>query len=103
MMNDRKRKPVPIAEALSGFLSQHGIARRLEQTTAIEDWPKVVGEQIAGVTKALSITPDGVLFVAVSTHAWMTELGLMEPELLAALNTNRTRDKVRKIRYRLDR
>jgi hypothetical protein len=27
---------------------------------------------------------------------------LMEPELLAALNVGRGRDKVRKIRYRLD-
>jgi hypothetical protein len=33
----------------------------------------------------------------------MTELGLMEPELLAALNAGRTADRVRKIRYRLDR
>jgi hypothetical protein len=33
----------------------------------------------------------------------MTELGLMEPELLAALNVGRSREKVRKIRYRLDR
>jgi hypothetical protein len=33
----------------------------------------------------------------------MTELGLMEPELLRALNSRKTRDKVRKIRYRLDR
>jgi predicted nucleic acid-binding Zn ribbon protein len=102
-MNDKKRKPVPIAEAVSGFLSQHGLVKRVQQATAIDDWPKVVGEQIAGVTKALSITPDGVLFVAVTTHAWMTELGLMEPELLAALNVGSSRDKVRKIRYRLDR
>ena len=102
-MNDKKRKPVPIADALTGFLREHGLAKRIEQATAIEQWPKVVGEQIAGVTKAFSITPDGTLFVAVTTHSWMTELGLMEPELLAALNAGRTADRVRKIRYRLDR
>lgn len=102
-MNDKKRKPVPISEALKGFLSQHGLVKRVQQAAAIEEWPKAVGDQIAGVTKALSITPDGVLFVAVSTHGWMTELSLMEPELLAALNVGRGRDKVRKIRYRLDR
>lgn len=101
-MNDRKRKPVPIADALTGFLRQRGLAKRIEQATAIEQWPEVVGEQISAVTKALSVTPDGVLFVAVTTHSWMTELALMEPELLAALNAGRTREKVRKIRYRLD-
>ena len=102
-MSEKKRKPVPIAEAVSGFLSQHGLVKRVQQATALEDWPKVVGDRIAAVTKPLSITPDGVLFVAVSTHSWMTELALMEPELLAALNLGRAQEKVRKIRYRLDR
>jgi predicted nucleic acid-binding Zn ribbon protein len=102
-MSEKKRKPVPIAEAVSGFLSQHGLVKRVQQATALEDWPKVVGDRIAAVTKPLSITPDGVLFVAVSTHSWMTELALMEPELLAALNLGRGQEKVRKIRYRLDR
>lgn len=97
-----KRKPVSIADAVSGFLADRGLVKRVQQATAIEDWPRVVGDRIAGVTKALSITPDGTLFVAVKTHAWMTELGLMEPELLAALNAGRRRDSVRKIRYRLD-
>ena len=101
-MNDKKRKPVPIADAVSGFLSKHGLVKRVQQASAIDDWPAVVGERIAAVTKALSITPDGTLFVAVKTHGWMTELGLMEPDLLAALNADRRRDRVRKIRYRLD-
>ncbi len=102
-MRDKKRGPVPIADALSGFLVERGLAKRIEQATAIEAWPEVVGEKIAAVTKALSITPDGILFVAVKTNAWMTELGLMEPELLKALNARKGREKVRKIRYRLDR
>lgn len=102
-MNDKKRKPVSIADALTGFLAERGLAKRVEQATAIEAWPEVVGDRIAAVTKPLSITPDGILFVAVKTNAWMTELGLMEPELLAALNARETKEKVRKIRYRLDR
>jgi predicted nucleic acid-binding Zn ribbon protein len=101
-VTDRKRKPVPIADALSGFLQSHGLAKRVEQVTAIEDWPRAVGKRIAAVTKPLTITPDGILFVAVRTHAWMTELSLMEPELLGALNTVEGREKVRKIRFRLD-
>ena len=102
-MNDRKRKPVSISDALSGFLESAGLAKRVEQATAIDDWPNAVGEQIAAVTRAISITPDGILFVAVKNHAWMTELSLMEPELLSALNSAEGRDKVRKIRFRLDR
>ncbi|HEY0242022.1 MAG TPA: DUF721 domain-containing protein [Gemmatimonadaceae bacterium] len=102
-MSDKKRKPVPIADAVSGFLAERGLVKRVQQASAIEEWPKIVGDRISRVTKPLSISPDGVLFVAVTTNAWMTELGLMEPELLKALNAGRGRDRVRKIRYRLDR
>lgn len=99
---DPKRKPVPIGEALGRFLEERGLSKRVEQVSAIDAWPEAVGERIAAVTRAISITPDGVLFVAVRTNAWMTELGLMEPELLKALNTKKGREKVRKIRYRLE-
>ena len=100
---EKKKRPVPIGDALAAFLKETGLEKRVDQASAIEDWPAAVGEQIAAVKKALSITPDGVLFVAVRTNAWMTELGLMEPELLRALNSRKGRDKVKKIRYRLDR
>ena len=102
-MNEKKRKPVPIAEALGGFLKRSGLAKRVEQANAIEEWPALVGPQIAAVTKPLSITPDGTLFVAVATHGWMTELSLMEPQLLGALNSVEGRAKVRKIRFQLRR
>ena len=102
-MNEKRRKPVPIAEALSGFLNRRGLAKRMEQAEAIVDWPRAVGPQIAAVTQPVSITPDGTLFVAVTTHSWMNELSLMEPQLLSALNAAEGREKVRKIRFQLRR
>ena len=102
-MSEKKRRPVPISEALSGFLKRRGLSKRVEQAGAIDQWPSAVGAQIAAVTKPLSVTPDGTLFVAVTTHAWMTELSLMEPDLLKALNASEGREKVRKIRFQLRR
>ena len=102
-MNEKRRKPVPIAEALTGFLTRRGLARRIEQAEAVVDWPAVVGPQIAAVTQPISLTPDGTLFIAVTTHSWMNELSLMEPDLLAALNKVEGREKVRKIRFQLRR
>lgn len=99
---EKKRKPVALSDALSGFLQSTGLSKRVEQVTAIEDWPRAVGPKISAVTKPLTITPDGILFVAVRTHGWMTELSLLEPELLRALNSTEGREKVRKIRFRLD-
>lgn len=94
---------MPLADALSGFLARSGLSRRVAQATVVDEWPQVVGPQIAAVTKALSITPDGTLFVAVSTHGWMTELSLMEPQLLRTLNSSEGRAPIRKIRFQLRR
>jgi predicted nucleic acid-binding Zn ribbon protein len=97
----RKRRPERIAEALSSFLSESGLAERVEQASVIPEWPGLVGAQIASVTEPLSIARDGTLFVAVRTNAWMTELSLMEPQLLAALNGKAGRQRVERIHWRL--
>ena len=58
-------------------------------------------KQIASVTKPISVAQNGTLFVAVKTNAWMTELSLMEPQILRALNAKAGRARVRKIRLQL--
>lgn len=102
-MTQRKRKPEPLANALASFLDQSGLAARVEQASVVPEWAGLVGEQIAAVTEPLSIARDGTLFVAVRTNAWMTELSLMEPQLLAALNAREgaERGKVARIHWRL--
>ena len=102
-MNDPRRgkRPQPIASAISSFLEQAGLRDRVEQSTVVPEWPSLVGVQIAAVTEPLSVTADGILFVAVKTHAWMSELSLLEPELLASLNRAGGRAPVRKIRWTL--
>ncbi|MGH9423737.1 MAG: DciA family protein [Thermoanaerobaculia bacterium] len=94
---------MPISEALTGFLNRRGLTQRVEQAEAVIDWPAAVGAQIAAVTTPISITPDGTLFVAVTTNSWMNELSLMEPELLKALNAAEGPQRVRKIRFQLRR
>jgi len=99
--NPRDKRPQPISAAITQFLENAGIRDRVEQASVVPDWPTLVGSQIAAVTEPLSVTADGVLFVAVRTHAWMSELSLLEPELLASLNRRGGRQAVRKIRWQL--
>ena len=103
MTRDKRVKPEPIGRVVSEFLDGKGLTLRVQQASAIDDWAGVVGPQIASVTQALSITPDGTLFVAVTTNGWMTELSLMEPELIRALNLQASARRVRKIRFQLKR
>ena len=104
MRDPQRRKPVPLSGALSKFLDESGIGARVQQAAVVPEWPARVGPTIAEVTAPLSVTVEGTLVVAVTTHAWMTELSLMEPELLRALNTGRgERPAIRRIRWLLRR
>ena len=102
-MSAGRKLPAKLGEVVAGFLAQTGLADRVEQAKVIPEWEQLVGGQIAAVTSPQSITPDGTLFVAVATHAWMTELSLLEPELLRALNRIPGRSPIRRMRWLLRR
>ena len=93
--------PEAIGNVVGAFLRDARLADRVEQAQVVPEWGSLVGKQIACVTKPISVTPDGTLFVAVTTNAWMTELSLMEPQLLRALNAKAGRVPIRKIRLQL--
>ncbi|PYP93392.1 MAG: hypothetical protein DMD34_12465 [Gemmatimonadetes bacterium] len=96
----RGKQPTAVGEALRSYLAKSGLATRLAHARVIPDWPGLVGPQIARVTAPESVTPDGTLFVRVATSAWMTELQLMTPQIMAALNVAR-RGRIRSIRWLL--
>ncbi|GAC1693467.1 MAG: hypothetical protein NVS9B3_11660 [Gemmatimonadaceae bacterium] len=102
-MSGPSRGPRPLGELLQAFLAEAGLEARVEQASVVPEWPVLVGERIARVTVPLSVTSDGTLFVAVSTNGWMTELSLLEPELLASLNAKPGRAAVRRIRWQIQR
>ena len=99
--NEKKRKPEPLANVLGSFLKEAKLDERVEQAQVVPEWESLVGKQIASVTKPISVTLDGTLFVSVKTNGWMTELSLMEPQLLRALNAKAGRARIRKIRLQL--
>ena len=100
-MSKRRPKPQKLGDALASYLSESGLAERVEQAGVIPEWADLVGPQIATVTEPLAISRDGTLFVAVRTNAWMNELSLLEPQLLAAINAKPGRARVSKIYWRL--
>ncbi len=102
-MTERDGKPEPLGDALSGFLKSRGLDARVGRASILFDWAALVGPQIAKVTAPRSVTEDGTLFVGVTTHAWMTELSLMEVQLLAKINAREGREPIRRIRWELRR
>ena len=103
VMADSRQRPTPIGVVLANVLARAGIADRVEQAAVVPEWASLVGAQIAAVTEPMSVTGDGTLFVAVASHGWMTELSLMEPVLLQALNRRAGALPIQKIRMVLKR
>ena len=91
-------RPTPLGEALTAWITRHGMRKRFDLAQVVEAWPELVGPQIAAVTRALAVTPDGVLLVRVATNAWATELGLMTPRILARVNGSR-KGRVEQVRW----
>lgn len=77
---------MPLADALQSWIDRSGLRKRLDLASVVEAWPDAVGPQIAAVTRALGVTPDGTLLVRVATPGWATELGLMAPRILTRIN-----------------
>ncbi len=101
-MTERRRgKPTRLGDVVPDVLDQSGLAERLEQAAVIVHWTAIVGREIAKVTEPISIDRKGVLTVAVTSSAWMTELSMMAPELLRVINEKAGSRKVERIRWRL--
>ena len=98
-MTERRKKPESLASIVANWVDGSGLGDRLDQAGVIPEWPRLVGPQIAAVTVPQSVTANGTLFVKVTTNAWMTELSLLEPELLRSLNTGARRVPVQRIRW----
>lgn len=90
-----------LADLLSRFLKRQGIEARIRQSAVLDEWPALVGPEIAAATRALSIADDGTMFVAVRSHAWMSELAMMERELLASVNRITGDKPIRQLRWTL--
>ena len=92
-------RPVPIREAMLSLVRDLGIAPKMAQYDVIAAWPEVVGPQIARVTSPERME-NGVLYVAVTTAPWRTELAMKRLDLIEKLNTRIGTRALNDIRFR---
>ena len=81
----KRKDAAGIGEALEAYLKRTGLRRRLDQAGVVEEWPTLVGPQIARVTTAEGVSEDGILFVRVATAGWMQELQMQSRTILQRL------------------
>jgi predicted nucleic acid-binding Zn ribbon protein len=96
-MNRRAPRPLGVALAALG--------ERLEPASTLAGaqrcWDEVVGPTIATHARPVA-ERAGVLDIACSEAVWASELELMGPQLVDALNTKLGTDKLRSLRVRAD-
>jgi predicted nucleic acid-binding Zn ribbon protein len=97
------RKPAKLSDILASVIDRAGLTDRMAQARVIPEWPALVGPQIAAVTEPVALQRDGTLVISVRSNGWMTELSLMEPELLKALNADASRPPIARLRLVLQR
>lgn len=103
-MNERKsRGPRPLADAITRFISERGLAGSAGLGTLNELWKEIVGDDIGRRTKVTGIR-NGTLEVGVASSALLNELvGFYSQEFLALIQSDDRGKCVRSIKYRLRR
>ncbi|MGE0872693.1 MAG: DUF721 domain-containing protein [Kofleriaceae bacterium] len=85
----KKRSPrtlemVSAGSAIADVIALHGISNELRAERLTAEWTELVGARVAQRTR-----PDGVfdrvLVIEVASSAWLHELTLLKPQLLAGL------------------
>ena len=79
------KAPARAGDLVDKLLKGFGLDERLHQYKALIIWEDVVGPQIAARTRPVRIR-EGVLEINVDQPAWMQQLQLMKPKILAQLN-----------------
>lgn len=92
--------PSRLGDLLEGVLERSGVREQVARQGVLEAWDEVVGQRIAGVTRALKV--DGsVLFVEVRSSAWLMELNMMAHRILERLNEGRDEGRIERIHFLL--
>ncbi|MQY70918.1 DUF721 domain-containing protein [bacterium] len=76
------------------------LGKRLASYDAVKVWPRAVGPEIAKRCVALGIK-SGILYVAVPTNVWLTELSALKEKLIQSINEKLGKEVVKGIRFQI--
>ena len=82
----KNRKAQPIGGVIDRVVRSLGLATRYGGWLAVNQWPEIVGQQIAQAARAVRFR-DGTLYVAVPSAAWRQELSLQREVILQKIRS----------------
>ena len=84
-MSSKREGPQPISRLIEGALRQWGLHDRLEERAALLRWREIVGDEIAGHSRAVDLN-DGILVLEADHGAWRQELTMLVPMIIQKFN-----------------
>jgi hypothetical protein len=72
------------SDAIAAALELHGITDEIRAGRVLTEWSELVGPKIAQRSRPDGVS-DRVLWIEVASSAWLHELNLLRPQLLAGL------------------
>jgi len=72
------------SDAVAAALALHGISEQVRAGRLLTEWSELVGSKIAQRTRPDAVI-DRILWIEVASSAWLHELNLLRPQLLASL------------------
>lgn len=100
MTRKKESGPSQLSELLKKFLAKSEVGEQIEAASVVPEWSERVGPAIAAVTTPLRVS-QGTLVVGVRSSAWLTELKMMERDIISKVNAGRARGRIERIRFQM--
>ncbi|RBP67252.1 putative nucleic acid-binding Zn ribbon protein [Brevibacterium sanguinis] len=81
-----KRDPATISSALGSLISSRGWSSSIDIGKVLGRWPDLVGAQVAQHCTPVDFSPP-LLVIAADSTTWATQLRVLKPSILDALET----------------
>ena len=92
--------PSRVGEFLPSVLEEAGVLDQVKRARVVDEWAGRVGAGIARVARP-RVVDGSTLVVEVRSSAWLTELRMMQQEILKRLNDDGSDTRIESLRFAL--
>jgi len=92
-------QPLSLQKVISEVLKEFGLDKKARDYSVLTDWPRIVGEKIAGATVAEKLD-KGILTVRVKNAVWRYELTMQKASIVEKIAAEFGPGLVRDIQWR---
>ena len=96
--SSRQNNPRQIGGLIEEILASYGLAKNYYGWQIVSDWPEIVGESLAKISKAERFD-DGLLIVSVESDSWRQEMSLQKDAIMSNIHGRRKGNIVKQIQF----